>query len=87
MKFTKKTELTIAGQRCTQWDTLLEGAKSTVCVTKDGIVLRSQSLDPMGRRNLVDAFIVRFEGLAEADFLVPETYDRLTASPGNGLAK
>lgn len=87
MRFTRKSELTIAGQRCVQWDTVLDGAKSTVCVTKDGIILRSQSLDPMGRRNLVDAFIVRFENAAEADFVVPGGYDRLVASPGGGPAK
>ena len=87
MRFTRKGELTIAGQRCVQWDAVLETAKSTVCVTKDGIVLRSQSQDPMGRRNLVDAFIVRYEGLAEADFVVPEGYDRMVASPGRGPGK
>ena len=81
MRFTRKAEATVAGQRCTVWDTAIERARSTVCVTNDGLVLRSTSQDPLGRRNLIEAFGVRFGSLAEADYTVPVDYERLQAEP------
>lgn len=82
MRFTRKGEATVAGQRCTTYDTVLERARSTVCVTGDGIVLRAQSQDPMGRRNLVEAFAIRYQPLAETDFVVPADFERMSATPG-----
>ncbi len=81
MRFTKKAEATVAGQRCTLWDTVLDRARSTVCVTADGIVLRSTSLDPLGRRNLIEAFAIRFDTLPDADFSVPGAFERLLSTP------
>lgn len=80
MRFTRKAEATIAGQRCVVWDTVLDRARSTVCVTNDGLVLRSTSLDPLGRRNLIEAFAVRFDSLAEVDYAVPSGFERLTST-------
>jgi len=77
-----KADTVIAGQRCTQWDTVVERNRSTVCVTPDGVVLRSQSQDAAGRRNLIEAFAIRYQALVESDFAVPESFDRLSAVPG-----
>ena len=79
MRFTRKAEATVAGQRCTLWDAVLERTRATVCVTADGVLLRSQSQDPMGRRNLIEAFAIRYQALVESDFAVPAEFDRLNA--------
>ena len=82
MRFTRKGEATVAGQRCTIWDTVLDRVRSTVCVTADGIVLRSQSQDAAGRRNLIEAFILRYQALVESDFAIPAEFERLSAVAG-----
>ncbi len=81
MGFTRKNEATIAGQRCTQWEGALDKARTLVCVTADGLVLRQQFQDPQGRRNLVEAFVVQFDPARASDFVVPTGFDRLLAGP------
>jgi hypothetical protein len=87
MRFTPKGDArgdtVIAGQRCTQWDTVVERNRSTVCVTPDGVVLRSQSQDAAGRRNLIEAFAIRYQALVESDFAIPASFDRLSALPSS----
>lgn len=80
-RYTKKADATVAGQRCTNWDTVGERGRSTVCVTGDGVILRSAATDPLGRRNLIEAFAIRYEGLADSDFQVPQNFERLVAAP------
>ena len=77
-KYTRRAEQTVAGQRCTQWDSQLDQERHTLCVTNDGLVLRNQFQDPQGRRNLVEAFAVRYEALPESDFRVPPGFERIT---------
>jgi hypothetical protein len=80
-RYTKKADATVAGQRCTNWDAVGERGRSTVCVTPDGVILRSVGTDPLGRRNLIEAFAIKYEGLAESDFQVPSGFERLVAAP------
>lgn len=77
MKFTRKADMTVAGQKCTQWDAVLDQDRRTVCVTADGVVLRNQSQDPRGRRNLVEAFAIRYESVPDAAFELPTGFERL----------
>ena len=85
-RYTKKAEATIAGQRCTLWDTQQDALRGTVCITKDGLMLRNQFTDPQGRRNSVEAFAVRLEPSAETDFTIPVGFERLVAGP-QGLVR
>ena len=81
MRFTRKGEATVAGQRCTQWDAVLDRTRNSICVSADGVVLRSQSQDASGRRNLIEAFAVRYQALVESDFAVPAGFERMAAMP------
>ena len=76
--FIRKGDLTVAGQKCTQWDVVQEQDKHTVCVTADGLVLRNQSSDPQGRRNLVEATIVRTEPVPPDLFVVPKEFEKIS---------
>jgi hypothetical protein len=75
--FSRKGELTVAGQKCTQWDVISDQDKRTVCVTADGLVLRNQSSDPQGHRNLVEATIVRVEPVPAEVFVVPKGFENI----------
>lgn len=75
--YTRKAEATVAGQRCTTWDVKLDRALNTVCVTPEGLVLRNQSTDAAGRRNLVEAYAVQYGKATDAEFQVPPGYERL----------
>ena len=75
MKFTRKGADTVAGLRCAVWDVLLDRARGTVCVTDDGVMLRSQG------RNLIEATSVIYGTLNLGDFEPPLWYDRMSAAP------
>ena len=79
-RFTRKGEASVAGHRCTLYDVQLDKAQNTVCVSAEGLVLRNQSTDAQGRRNLVEAYAVQFGGTTENEFKVPAGYDRLQPS-------
>ena len=81
MKFTRKADQVVAGQKCTGWDAALGDDHHTVCVTADGLVLRNQSQDPRGRRNLVEAIGVRYEPVPDAAFQIPPGFE--TIVPGS----
>ena len=77
-KYTRRAEQTVAGHRCTQWESQLDQERHTLCVTTDGVVLRNQFQDPQGRRNLVEAFALRYEALPDSDFQVPPGFEKIT---------
>lgn len=79
-RFTRKAEATVAGHRCTVYDVQLDKAQSTVCVSPEGLVLRSQSTDAGGRRNLVEAYAVQLGGTTDNEFKVPPGYERVQPS-------
>jgi hypothetical protein len=81
-RFTRRSDATVAGQRCTLWDAVSDGVTHLLCITADGLVLRNQFQDRQGRRNLVEAFSVRFEALADADFAFPDGFDPIVPNPG-----
>ena len=77
MKFTRRTDLTVAGQKCMQWDAMTEQDRHLICVTADGVLLRNQWQDARGRRNLVEAFAVRYENVDNTAFELPAGFERI----------
>jgi hypothetical protein len=81
MKFSRRGPDIVAGVRCTGWDVVLDGNRGIAWVTDDGVLLRSISLDPQGRRNLIEAISVSYTPAPAADYLPPEGFDHM-AGPG-----
>jgi len=81
MKFSRRGPDTVAGVRCTGWDVVLDGSRGIAWVTDDGVLLRSISLDPQGRRNLIEAISVSYTPAPATDYLPPEGFDHM-AGPG-----
>ncbi len=81
-RFARKGEATIAGQKCTQWDMVLEQDRRTVCLTADGLLLRNLSTDPQGRKSVVEATIVRIEPVPAELFFIPADYEKITPDAG-----
>lgn len=82
MKFSRRGPDTVAGVRCTGWDVVLDGNRGLAWVTDDGILLRSISLDPQGRRNMIEAISVSYTPAPAADYLPPEGFDHMAAPGG-----
>ncbi len=78
-QFAKKNETSIAGLRCTVWEA--EEKRASLCVTGSGLILRNESRDDQGRRNLVEATLVRFQSLPPAAFAVPPGFEKLSPLP------
>lgn len=85
MRFTRRGVETVAGVRCTSWDVLLDGNRGVVCVTDDGVLLRSVSLDAEGRRNMIEAISVSYTPAPASDYLPPNGFDHM-AGPGQAGA-
>ena len=79
-RYTRKGDSTVAGQRCTVFDVQQEARQATVCVSPEGLVLRHQSTDDTGRRNLVEAYAVQLGGTTDAEFKLPAGFERLQPS-------
>lgn len=77
MRFTKRAPDTLAGVRCNNWDVVLDKSRGTVCVTEDGILLRSTSTDEAGRRNLIEAVSVSYAPAPPNEFTPPADYERV----------
>lgn len=79
MKFARRGPETVAGTRCTVWDATLEPNHGLVCVTDDGVVLRSLIQDAQGRRSVIDAVSVSYAPAPASDFQEPAGYDHMAA--------
>jgi len=81
MRFTKRAGETVAGVRCTVWDVALNKARGSVCVSEDGVLLRSSATDGAGRRTLIEAVSVSYAPAPPGEFDPPPGYDRMVATP------
>lgn len=81
MRFARRGADTVAGMRCTIWDVTLDRQRAAMCITEDGIVLRTQSQDERGRRTLIEASSVSLAPATEQEFTPPPDYEYLPASP------
>ncbi len=81
MRFVRRGADTVAATRCTVWDVALDRQRGVVCVTEDGIMLRTQGQDERGRRTLIEAVSVSLAPATPDEFSVPAEYERLAAPP------
>lgn len=82
MRFTRRGADTVATLRCATWDVVLDKARGAVCISNDGILLRSSGQDEAGQRTLVEAISVSFAPAPESDFTPPADFDRMAAPNG-----
>ena len=85
MRFTRRAPATVAAVRCTVWDVAVDKARGTMCISDDGILLRSSGTDEAGRRNLIEAVSVSFAPASAGEFVPPADFSRVAATP-NGPA-
>ncbi len=78
MRFTKKGTETIASIRCTSWEVAAgPQQRGQVCITDDGVMLRTLGQDVQGRRTVIEAVSVSFAKAPAEDFRVPEGFERV----------
>ncbi|MBP0446292.1 hypothetical protein J8J14_16080 [Roseomonas sp. SSH11] len=71
----------VAGQPCTIWQAGRAHGRARLCVTADGLLLRSVSPLPHGGENRLEAVSVRYGAQDAARFRIPQGYSARTA-PG-----
>lgn len=81
MRFTRRTPGTVAAVHCTVWDVAVDSTRATMCISDDGIMLRSSGVDEAGRRNLIEAVSVSFAPAAADEFVPPADFSRMAATP------
>lgn len=79
MRFARRGVDTVAATRCTVWYVVLGAQKGVMCITDDGVLLRTQGQDEQGRRTLVEALSVSYAQVTDAEFTPPADYERLSA--------
>ncbi len=78
MRFIRRGSDTVATLRCAIWDVALDKAHGAVCVSDDGILLRSSGQDGGGRRSLIEAVSVSFAPASASDFVPPADFERIS---------
>lgn len=78
MRFTRRGVDTVATVRCTTWDVALDRVHGVVCVSDDGILLRSSGQDGAGGRSLIEAVSVSFAPASASDFVPPADFERMS---------
>ncbi len=81
MRFTRRAPATVANVRCTTWDVAVDNARGTMCITDDGIMLRSLGVDETGRRNLIEAVSVSYAPAMPDEFVPPPDFSQMAATP------
>ena len=81
MKFVRRGTDTVAANRCTIWEAALDSTRGAMCITDDGVLLRSLSQDESGRRSLIDALSVSFTPAPPKEFLPPPDFEHLVQTP------
>jgi len=85
MRFTRRSAATVASVRCTTWDVVVDNTRGTMCISDDGIMLRSLGLDEAGRRNLIEAVSVSFAPALPNEFVPPADFSRMAAGPDGAV--
>lgn len=86
MRFTRRAPATVAAVRCTVWDVAVDNARGTMCISDDGILLRSSGTDETGRRNLIEAVSVSFAPAPPGEFVPPPDFSRVPVTPNDPAA-
>lgn len=79
--FVRKGTETIAGMRCTVWESTGEHS-GTGCVTDDGLVLRGESASPEGGRAHMVATAVKLDPIGADMFQPPAGFARMEIPAG-----
>ena len=85
MRFTRRAADTVATVRCTNWEVALGQTRGSVCVSDDGILLRSAGQDEAGRRTLMEAVSVSYTPAPATEFDAPPAYGRMVAGPNGAV--
>ena len=76
--YVRRGEDTVAGQACTEWETLdHDRRKASVCITADGVLLRASTAG----QAQVSAISVQYAPQDPAVFQIPPDYLRRSAEP------
>lgn len=81
MRFTRRAPGTVAAVRCTTWDVVVDSGRGSMCISDDGILLRSSGMDGNGRRNLIEAVSVSYAPATPDEFAPPADFSRMVATP------
>lgn len=81
MRFTRRATGTVANVRCTTWDVTVDNARGTMCISDDGIMLRSLGVDETGRRNMIEAVSVSYAPATPDEFVPPADFRQMAATP------
>ena len=88
MKFTRRGADTVAANRCTVWEVAFDLSRGIMCITDDGVLLRSLSQDDSGRRSQIDALSVSYTPAPPKEFVPPPDFEHLVQTPnGPGPAQ
>lgn len=83
-QYTSVGTASVAGQSCEAWDMQSATIAGTVCVTKDGVVLRVDATDSDGDGDdfalRLIARSVRYTSLPKAEFSPPADYSKLPSA-------
>ena len=81
MRFTRRAPGTVAAVRCTTWDVAVDNARGTMCISDDGILLRSAGVDAAGQHNVIEAVSVSFAPAGPNEFVPPADFSRMVSGP------
>ncbi len=88
MKFNRRGIDTVTATRCTVWEVALDRTRGVMCITDDGVLLRSLSQDEAGQRSLIDALSVSYTPAPPKEFVPPPGFEHLVPTPnGPGSAQ
>jgi hypothetical protein len=77
----RRGEDRVAGEGCTVWLAYPAQGRTAVCVTAEGLMLRSVTTLPFGGENRLEAVAVHYGPQDPARFRIPEGY-RASSAPG-----
>ncbi|WP_424810818.1 hypothetical protein [Roseococcus sp. YIM B11640] len=84
VRFTRRGQDRVAGEGCTVWAFRDRSTEGTLCVTPDGLLLRSDAISD-GVRGSIEAVAVSYADQGAVSFAVPPGY-RWTSRPPARLA-
>ena len=77
MHFVRRSSATIAGLRCTTYTVRTPTTFGEVCVTDDGVMLRTLAQNAAGERTAIEAISVSFTPAPKSDYAPPPDFQRV----------
>jgi len=79
-RMTAAGSATVAGQKCDNWRVSRPDGEGTVCLTRDGVILRASGRH-QGRTGQLEATEVRYGAQDPSRFVIPAGYRTVTLPP------